>query len=285
MSLLAACPSLADLELRAFSVYLTLVTNEQGPAKLSGTRLDQIRSLFGHLRRFSVGRMETDDLARLLQPPVTAQWQDIGRVKADARTGDLLLRLPTLTTVDLRYAQATAHVGFLPHLPHLNALTLDCYSTEALLASLQLCTGLTHLDLNSGFHPAHWTALLDKLTKIKKLKLRGRKIKQTLECFATGPVTESLQELTLEHLDLPPSELSHLSALRRLRTLRLISCSFPRRRDATIDSLSPPTRLLPALTELFVQWRVADDEYGDVEWEYRQRRGASYEWMQQRLTQ
>ena len=100
----------------------------------------------------------------------------------------------------------------------------------------------------------------------------------TLECLATGPLTESLEELAIEEFDLPLSELPHLYALRRLRALEL-DCSYSARLDdATIDSLTPPTALLPALTSLSVpQWRARDK---DIE-----RKGASFEWMQKRMTQ
>ena len=92
LSILSACPSLTDL---------TLGTKNGGPPMLTNAQVKQIRLFLGHLRRFNVGWMNADDLARFLQPPVTARWQDIGHVYADVRIGEPLLRLPTLTRLEL----------------------------------------------------------------------------------------------------------------------------------------------------------------------------------------
>ena len=55
----------------------------------------------------------------------------------------------------------------------------------------------------------------------------------TLQCFASGPITQSLEELAIGGAQLPPSELSHLFALRRLRTLHLHFCFSPHLDDDT----------------------------------------------------
>ena len=169
-----------------------------------------------------------------------------------------------LTKLDLTFRDITAHVEFLPQLPHLTVLHLDCskdggWSTpaDALLTSLLLCNGLTELNLTCGFKSAHWTALFAQLA-VKKLTI-GRGSVETLSCFAGGPITQTLEELTIESLDrglkLPPSELLHLYNLRSLRTLHLNNCFFPRLSDDAIGRLSPPTALLPALTMFIYQWQ------------------------------
>ena len=190
-----------------------------------------IKSVFvSHLSRFSLGWLNIGQLVRCLQPPVTARWQDIGHVCGGARIGELLLTLPSLTTLHLTLTEDTAHVDFLPQLPQLTVLilrALKCRAdgpawrvpADALLASLVRCRGLTELDLCCGFNSAHWSALFAKLT-IKKLTIRMGRL-DTLQCFAAGPITQSLEELALEYLDLPSFEVSHLYGLRRLRTLHL----------------------------------------------------------------
>ena len=140
--------------------------------------------------------------------------------------------------------------------------------TDALLASLLLCGCLTELNLHCGFSSAQWAALFAKLT-IKKLTIRGVGM-DTLRCFSEGPITQSLEELVLADLGLPPSELSHLYALRRLRTLDLSDCFSTCLDDATVVSLNPLTPLLPA----FTAWT-----YG------RTVTHASFEWMQQQRSQ
>ena len=278
VSILAACPSLNDL---------TLETLHGGTPLLTAAQLDQIRSTLGHLQRISAGLMNTDQLAGLLQPPVTARWRDIGSVQAGERTGQLLLTLQTVTNVDLRYTDDTAHVDFLPQLLLLAALCLDCYSydreawtipADAVLVSLLRCDCLTELNLTCGFNSAHWSTLFAKLS-LKKLRIHGGACcaLATLECFAAGPITESLEELSLDSLALPPSELPHLYQLRRLHTLHLDSCFSPRLDEATVDSVSPPTPLLPALTELFHACCTA--EHG---WSFVVRHGPSL-MMQQQL--
>ena len=280
LSLVAACRSLT---------YLHLESTIGGAPEFTDAQQDQIRSSLGHLHRLDVGWMNSDKLARFLKSPVTARWQDIGRVWADARTGELLLRLPTLTRLELTYIRHTVHVDFLPQLPLLTALTLSCcfIPADAVFSSLVMCTGITELNLTSGFTSADWSALFAKLTRIHKLTIRGRTHFQltTLRCFAEGTITQSLVDLTLCDLVLPPSELAHLSNLRRLRTLRLDGCFSPHLADETVDSLSPPTALLPALTSLFysrwvvgsVSWRLSPDTV--------ERHGSSAEWMQKRMTQ
>ena len=91
-----------------------------------------------------------------------------------------------------------------------------------------------------------------------------------------GPITQSLEELAMHFLKLPPAEVSHLSALRRLRTLRLDWCFSPILDVTTLATLSPPAPLLPALTSLFIR------EDHDLE---RKLQGPSFDWMQQRRTQ
>ena len=278
LSILGACPSLVDLQLEDF---------EGDPPVLSDAQAKQIRSSLGHLQRFSVRQMESDDLARFLQPPVTVRWRDIGQVFADEPTGVLLRGLPSLSMLDLCYGEGTAQVDFLSQLSQLTSLRLRCggeggdwfIPADALLASLQLCNGITALDLSCGFNSAQWSALFTKL-RIKKLAM-GRGI-DTLQCFASGPITQSLEELALELLDFPPSEVLHLYALRRLRTLRLDQCFSSPLTDAAIDSLTPPTSLLPSLTELRHAW-VGSDDYDGEDGGLVERHGPSFEWMQQRL--
>ena len=278
LTLLAACPSLRDL---------TLIAPNGGVPKLADAQVDQIRSSLGQLHRFSVIWMYTDELARFLQPPVTARWQDIGGVVAGMRTGELLLRLSTLTKLVLHYEE-TAQAEWLQQLPHLTSLTLHCFKggnapqqwcipPDAVLASLVRCSGIIDLSLNCGFTSAHWSALFDKLT-IKKLTVDLGEI-EALRCFAVGPITHSLEQLTIRELEMPPSALSHLYALRCLRSLRLEGCFSSRLDDDTVDMHSPPTPLLPALTDLYLEWR----EHSECD--FRHRHGPSFEWMQTRRTQ
>ena len=273
LNLLAACPSLTDF---------TLLTGF-GVPKLISTQLEQIRSSLGHLERIDLGYIRHDSLARLLQLPVTARWQDIGRVWADGRTGELLLRLQSLTRLDLTYDDDVADVDFLPQLPQLTALQLECYMDvdwrvfcDALLSSLVRCTCITELDLLCGFDSAHWCALFAKLA-LKRLTIRRGEI-DTLRCFASGPITQTLEVLTLDSFNLPPSELSHLSGLRRLRCLHLNWCFFSLLDAAALARLIPPSSFLPALTRLSREWRHEGNSYFD------QRHGPSFERMQQRLT-
>ena len=138
----------------------------------------------------------------------------------------------------------------------------------ALLAALLRCSSLIELILTCGFNSTHWSTLFAKLTKLEKLTIRRGAIESL----------QSLEELAIQHTNLPPSELSHLYALRRLRALRLDGCFSNDPDDATLASLSPPTSILPALTELFhpclSSW-----------WDRRARQGPSFEWMQSRMVQ
>ena len=226
--------------------------------------------------------MESDDLPRLLQPPVTARWQDIRSVRGGKDTGELLIRLQTLTTLNIHYVEHVPNVDFLAQLPHLTSLTLDCdhllhfmIPADAVLAPLLRCPGLTELDLICGFNSRHWSALFAKLTRIKKLTIHGGEL-QTLRCFSSGPITQSLEELSLDLLEVPLSHLKSLYNLRRLRILHLNQGFFQRLDDATTRRHSPPTRLLPALTELHQSWIQADGT-----WDDSKRESPSFEWMQQ----
>ena len=195
-------------------------------------------------------------------------------------------RLPSLAKLELSCNRVPVSSDFLPQLPLLKSLSLDCYKyaggegwhipADALLASLLSCSCITELGLKCGFDSAQWSALFAKL-RIRKLWMRGSAVK-TLRCFAEGPITESLEELTLECRDLPPSEFSHLYALRRLLILQLDESFTSRLDDASIDTLTPPTALLPSLTGLV--YRHAWCPEGPVK-----RHGPSAEWMQQRMTQ
>ena len=278
LGLLAACPSLTDL---------TLQSEHSGWVVLTDMQVDQLRISLGHLHRINVGPLMPVRLAQLLQPPVTARWRDIGQVSVDAHTGDLLLRLPSLTNPHLFIMQA-APVAFLPQLPRLAVLHLDCrdYATavgawhipaDDVLASLAQCSCLTELSLGCGFNSAHWSALFAKLPLRKLTILRGTL--ETLQCFAVGPIAQALEELSIEGASLPLSELPHLYALRRLRTLALDCCFVSRLDDATLVDLTPPTAHFPSLVKLFHQWRTEDGR-----WDKIQRQGSSFEWMQQRRT-
>ena len=97
-----------------------------------------------------------------------------------------------------------------------------------------------------------------------------------LECFATGPITQSLEALTIQAI-VRPSDFSRLYTLRRLRRLDLI-CGVSLHLDGgTIADLFPPCPFLPSLTEL--AWHEGADETKF------KRQGPSFEWMQQRLAQ
>ena len=158
-SLLGACSTLSDLALET--------TNDDPfgigePFPLTDTQVEQIRSSLGHLHRFDVGPMSSADLARFLRPPTSVRWQHIGEVIGTEDTGELLLRLPTLTTLKFSSDEDT-RVDFLPKLPHLTLLDLECEmdaaSARALFVSLRLCTGLAELRLTQpnracGFNSA-----------------------------------------------------------------------------------------------------------------------------------
>ena len=75
------------------------------------------------------------------------------------------------------YVDGVQHVWFIP--------------ADAVFAALVSCTGITELNVDSGFNSAHWSALFAKLT-IKKLTIRGALL-ETLQCFAAGPITQSLE--------------------------------------------------------------------------------------------
>ena len=276
LSILAACPSLTDLQVGS---------NYSVPPTFTHTQLDRIRSSLGHLHRFEIECISHDQLARLLKLPVAARWQDIGSVQANVDTGNLLLRLPTLTKADLIFVEEIPHVDFLSQLPHLTALDLTCdhddegpIPVDPVLASLLRCSCITDLNLHCGFNSAHFTVLFAKLTRIKKLAIRGGNL-TSLECFAAGPITQSLEELTLSDLDLAPSEVSYLRGLSRLRILHLSGCFSPSLDDSTIPSMSPPTPLLPALTSMWYHRRLSNGE-----WDHA-RTGRSFEWMQQQRSQ
>ena len=205
----------------------------------------------------------------------------------DERIGPLLLRLPSLTKLHLLYREDAAQVDFLPQLPLLTELSLDCYNrhgecfipADAVLASLVLCNGITELTLTCGFNSAHLSVVFANLTKLKTLTI-SRGALETLQCFASGPITQSLEDLTIENLHLPPSEVSYLYALRRLHTLHLLRCFSSPLDEATIDSLFPPTPHLPALTYAYLQWRLPERKLETVV-----RPGPSFERSQQRLSQ
>ena len=274
LRILAACRSLTDLEL----------TGVIGPPSLNGTQIERIRSSLGHLHRFSVGWMNSDDLARFLQPPVTVRWRDIGCVGVTTRTGELLTRLPTLTKLVLAYQRGSAPVDFLPQLSCLTVLHLNtelpsawgepqafAIPADAVLASLVPCNDLTELDLHCGFTSAHWSALFAKLTRIKKLTMTEGAL-ESLECFAAGPITESLEELIIREVthsaahpfEMPASELSHLYNLRRLRILDLSGCFASQLAPIAMAKLSPPTPVLPALTTLNVRGRDAPNQFASA---------------------
>ena len=268
LSLLGACRSLTDLTVQTFY---------GGRPTHTCNQLDQIRSSLGHLHRFGVGGLTADELARLLHPPVTACWQDIGHVdawverpQAADRIGDLVLTLPTLTKVHISYPGDPPNVHFLAQLPQLTALNLNMYGSsipaDELVASLDV-------SLTCRFQSADWSALFAQLP-LKKLKSgRGENL-ESLRCFAESPITESLEELTIEYLAAPASELVHLSALRRLRKLQLDFCQATRLDDVTLDSFFPPTPRIPTLTSM--------SHHGV---RLRERQGPSFESMQQRQTQ
>ena len=155
LSILSVCPSLT---------HLALDPTRGRDLKLTSAQLAQCLSL-GRLHSFCFESLDSDTLTRLLHSPVTVQWRDIGHVWADERSGELLQRLPSLTTLDLAYHDDTApivfssaSVAFLSRLPLLRALRLGCDKDEdwcvpadALLDSLLLCNGLTELHLECRF--------------------------------------------------------------------------------------------------------------------------------------
>ena len=101
-----------------------------------------------------------------------------------------------------------------------------------------------------------------------------------MACFAAGPITESLEELTIRQTNLSPSELAHLHSLRHLRTLHLYQYRSLRLDDAILATLVPPTPLLPSLTALFDHFRDARGF-----WDFRQHLGPSLHWMHERRAQ
>ena len=133
-----------------------------------------------------------------------------------------------------------------------------------------------------------WSALFAKL-RIKKLSIHKGHMRM-LHCFATGLITQSLEELRMTGMDLDPSEITDLYALRRLRTLDFDQAFSPALDYPTIDSLSPLIPLLPSLTKFSIAWQSSydDDSNAWVSWKDDakyvavNREGPSFEWMQQR---
>lgn len=231
LSLLAASRSLTDL---------TLHMLDGSQAKLTDRQVDQIRSSFSHLKH--IGDIEMSSLARLLRTPVNACWQDIGFLCADAHTGALLLSLPTLTKLSLCFLEDAPPLDFLSKLPLLTALVLyfsdDAFPDDLFVDSLLTCTGLTELDVNllRSVDSAHLSTLFAGLPHLKTLKLCVQL--DSLECLSSGSLAQSLEDLTLVRCSgqgvplselevmepvsaLPVSELVHLFALKRLRSLEI----------------------------------------------------------------
>ena len=271
LTTLAALPSLTrlSLELSALEhepsldlkprllhclLHLDLDTFNGYPPTCIPAQVDQIRLTLGHLRRINAEYLSSDKLPRYLQPSANACWQDIGCVHADAGTGVLLIRLPSLIKLDLSYFRCRRFSGlptlnFLSQLPLLAVLRLyTCKEgkgftpTDDVLAALVHCTGLIDLTITCQFNSTQWSTLFAELTKLKKLTLyRGP---ETLQCFTAGPITQSLEELILP---------AGSAAVRDCPSVRSPpspddQAFSPAMDSATIDRLSPPTSLFSSLT-------------------------------------
>lgn len=110
--------------MKPIDALIVLNGSEETPSAHRPPQLDQIRSSLGHLRHLDVTHMDTEAVARLLRPPVNARWQYIGMICVDARTGNVLTSMPTLTSLFLLLIEDVPHLDFLSKLPRLAGLTV-----------------------------------------------------------------------------------------------------------------------------------------------------------------
>lgn len=249
------------------------------PPPLSDRRLEQINSSLGHLQRIDVCHLWGGNLARLLRTPVTARWQELGHIDVSDSTGELLLRLPSLTKLHLTVAPDSPHVQFLSKLPLLSR----CLSTSR---------HPTHQGHSSSSLPLLWwirwsLALSSRSESSRWLQLCPNQHCAGSSCESPKAGTLGQAVAVLRHWSCHPyagesvSRPSGIaSALGLSICTRCNDCtpspfgSLLSRWTRSLTTLSPPTALLPLLST-FDFFSSAGDPCIS-----RKRQGRSFDWLQ-----
>ena len=235
---------------------------------LSDQQVADLRSL-SQLHELALNVIDDAQLARLLHPPHSLQWRTLTVSRLSDAGVELVLSLPSLTELLTHQEGETqcSNLASLNRLPHLQRLSLtmpprNTPAAENLLTGLQSCARLTRLTMRRcSFTCDQLDALLPCLPNLSSLALSWMQQLTSLQCFAVGPVTRTLKELTLKgcmHPGLPLTELRHLHALKSLEHLEL-SHVFVEEMGSHLESLyTPPSLLIPTLRVLWYQAEAFD---------------------------
>ena len=221
--------------------------------------IDQLRALH-HLSYVSIADLDSDSLTKLLRAPHSLEWTELRDVyDIDAVSAPALRNLPGLLTL---YTWGCCDVSFLPALSQLQTLHLECsdepwdadmtaVTGDAVVEALSGCRRLAVLILTAPVTSKHLSILLPRLPLLHTLSLLGCRELESLQFLSDVP---SLQHTVCffflkDSPALHSSELRHVLALKNLETPLLVS-SFSEPLDGlTQHLLTPPSALLPKLTE------------------------------------
>jgi len=228
---------------------------------LSDAHVAELRSLKS-LEVFKVDRLDTPLLSRLLAPPHTLRWQELGGLWNLSEDDAALLVSQPLCTLDARLAMP--HADFLLQLPQLQTLKFSSAGTVPvdsgrILQAVGSCAALRKLTLEDragefGMHftSAQLSGCVASLSNLRFLQLDGATELTTLSFLSAGNLSRTLTELYLYNFPrrIPHNEFEHLLVLQELCALSLHNVFDLPLSAADLALLAPRTQspLLPHLT-------------------------------------
>jgi hypothetical protein len=206
----------------------TLIMNTRVYFNFTDANIDEVR-LFGHLQKMSFPQLQNDVayMTRLLAPPHTLQWKEIGIIHSSTCSA-LLVHLPSLTALE------GFSFSFAPHtiraLPHITRANLE--EQDGLHTVLAQFSHLMHLVVHD-IVTLEWAHIPSLCTSL-----------QTVEIERGWAVNK-----------LCADELNHLANLKALRTLILHRNAFDDdvETSPSFSALSPPSSVIPSLMTVIVK--------------------------------
>jgi hypothetical protein len=200
---------------------------------------------------------EVSLLHRLTRPPHPLQWREIG-LERTQWTDDHSVALPTLPSLTsfTPGEMSCTDFDFLARLPQLSTLRIE-YAAIApslprgFVSGLQSCAHLTDLIISSvPLTSAHLSAIFDRLTRLRTIKLSQLDELSDLSCFIREPLTRSLNTLRIwycRHPALRTNELITLRALSQLTQLDIFWSMVGPLDAATSEFFTLPSPHMPNL--------------------------------------
>ena len=252
-------PHMTFAPLRKATQLRTLILDYAVDQRLNKRHANEVRAI-PNLTCFALG-LQDPEMQLLLRAPHQLQLQGVCVVgPLDDKLTGLLASLPHLTVLSVSHANAVTLLSWLPNLHTLRlfdlALQEPLPEPQQMIAGLGQLAQLTNLVImTSPLTCAHVSALLSRMTAVRKLGLWNMPELESLAFLSSEPLASTLTSLTLKdcrHPQFTTLALRPVYFLKELTELYVKDCFSDPINEFTLAAFKPPVARMPKLSKSMI---------------------------------